>query len=276
MVRSLPTCFQQTAPGSSLCPSPLEGNPSRAHLSGPQWRGLVMRLVLKQGTQGSPVAMSNFRGCQATMGCGKHRGRTNACFSEWSWNLHPGTYTQHLPTCDGCWWLCVCAQGHPPGPLHLEGGSRDRALGGLVLRGQSLRTSRETGAGNGAFRGLAQHAPQASGARPPRSRVHSLPRAFVQGLRRSPCSASGDARAAGTQRRLWPRPEAARGQTERRGVARQVRASVLAPGFLHRGRPRAAGSGGRALRHPARVVLFYRNVVFSLTTSQLPRGIHVH
>lgn len=134
---------------------------------------------------------------------------------------HLNPPSQSLPTCDGCWWLCVCAQGHPPGPLHLEGGSRDRALGGLVLRGQSLRTSRETGAGNGAFRGLAQHAPQASGARPPRSRVHSLPRAFVQGLRRSPCSASGDAGAAGTQRRLWPRPEAARGQTERRGVARQ-------------------------------------------------------
>lgn len=91
MVRSLPTCFQQTAPSSSLCPSPLEGNPSRARLSGPQWRGLVMHLVLKQGTQGSSVAVSNFRGCQAATGCGKHRGRTNACFSEWSWNLHPGT-----------------------------------------------------------------------------------------------------------------------------------------------------------------------------------------
>lgn len=214
MVRSLPTCFQQTAPGSSLCPSPLEGNPSRARLSGPQWRGLVMRLVLKQGTQGSPVAVSNFRGCQAATGCGKSRGRTNACFSEWSWNLHPGTAAPS--TCQ---------------PATAAGGSVS------VHRAtrQGLSTSKEapgTGRSGDWFSGgkvcgpagrqeLEMEPSEASGARPPRSRVHSLPRAFVQGLRRSPCSASGDAGAAGTQRRLWPRPEAARGQTERRGVARQ-------------------------------------------------------
>lgn len=147
-------------------------------------------------------------------GMWESRGRTNACFSEWSWNLHPRTAAPS--TCQP-----VTAAG---GSVSVHRATRQ----GLSTSKEAPGTERSGDwfsggkvCGPAGRQELEMEPSEASGARPPRSRVHSLPRAFVQGLRRSPCSASGDAGAAGTQRRLWPRPEAARGQTERRGVARQ-------------------------------------------------------